>query len=270
MALSDMIERLGRTIFEAPFSGTQLTTDQPELAEIRLALLDEIKSKSHRVAGRRVFPNNLVRVHLLGVPESQSGAFLGDFFPSYFGQELRSGLTRANYRFPEDLRVEFRTSPRMPAPQETWIQVETETLAPVKTEPAAQPRRPAKLVVVRGAASQPELLLKKTRTNIGRTVDISRLDGPSRRNDLAFTEDNEINRTVSREHAHIIHHKTSGEYRLYNDRWYKAAGKPKGNCGLWIIRDGLSQEVHRNERGARLQPGDEIQLGQAMIRFTVR
>jgi pSer/pThr/pTyr-binding forkhead associated (FHA) protein len=270
MPLSDLIERLGRTIFEAPFSGAQLSTDQPELAEIRLALLDEIKSKSHRVAGRYVFPHNLVRVQLLGVPEAQSTAFAGDFFPTYFQQELTSGLTRANYRFPADLRVELRTTPRMPAPRETWIQVETETLAPAATEPLPQTRRPAKLVVMRGTASHPEIILKKTRTNIGRTVEVTRLDGPSRRNDLAFTEDNEINRTVSREHAHIIHHKTAGEYRLYNDRWYKAAGKPKDNCGLWIIRDGLSQEVHRNPRGAKLQHGDEIQLGQAMLKFTVR
>ena len=253
MPLSDLIERLGRTIFEAPFSGVQL--DQPELAEIRLALLDEIKSKSHRVAGRYVFPHNLVRVELLGVPEAQSAAFHGDFFPTYFQQELRSGLTRANYRFPEDLRVE------------TWIQVETETLTPAKTESPVQTRRPARLVVVRGIASQPEMVLKKTRTNIGRTVEVTRLDGPSRRNDLAFTEDNEINRTVSREHAHIIRHKGTGEYRLYNDRWYKGSGKAKDNCGLWIIRDGLGQEVHRNARGAKLQPGDEIQLGQAMLKF---
>src|ERR1700722_16182529 len=125
MALSDLIERLGRTIFEAPFSGSQLPTDQPELAEIRLALLDEIKSKSHRVAGRRVFAHNLVRVHLLGVPEKQAAAFEGDFFPKYFEKELKSGLTRANYRFPDDLRVEFRTSPRLPVRNENWIAVET-------------------------------------------------------------------------------------------------------------------------------------------------
>src|ERR1700688_2726879 len=144
MPLSELIERLGRTIFEAPFSGAQLSTDQPELAEIRLALLDEIKSKSHRVAGRYVFPHNLVKIQLLGVPEEQAAAFLGDFFPSYFAQELRSGLTRANYRFPTDLRVEIRTTPRMPAARETWIQVETETIAPAASEP--EPPRPGKIV----------------------------------------------------------------------------------------------------------------------------
>jgi hypothetical protein len=266
MAISDLIERLGRTIFEAPFSGAQLSQDTPELAEIRLALLDEIKSRSHRVGGRRVFANNLVRVQLLGVPEKQAAAFLGDFFPKYFEQELKAGLTRANYRFPDDLRVKISTSPRLPDPSETWIQVETEAIAPA-AEPPARADRPAKLVVVRGTASKPELTLKKQRTNIGRTVEISRLDGPSRRNDLAFIEDNEINRTVSREHAHILYYKASGEYRLHNDRWYKSAGKPQGNCGLWIIRNGLSQEVHRSPRGFKLESGDEIQLGQALLRF---
>ncbi len=270
MALSDLIERLGRTIFEAPFSTPQISSDQPELAEIRLALLDEIKSRSHRVAGRSVFPHNLVRVSLLGVPEEQSSVFGGDFFPKYFEQELKDGLTRARYRFPEDLQVEFRTSPRMPAERETWIQVETEARVPDKTAEASQARRTAKLVVVKGAAGRPEISLNKPRTNIGRTVEVSRVDGPSRRNDLAFTEDNEINRTVSREHAHILFHKTSGEYRLYNDRYYKLASKPKGNCGLWILRDGLSYEVHRDARGAKLQAGDEIQLGQALVRFQLK
>jgi hypothetical protein len=95
---------------------------------------------------------------------------------------------------------------------------------------------------------------------------VYRSDGPSRRNDLAFTEDSEINRTVSREHAHVLLHKKTGEYRLYNDRFYKG----EGGCGLWIIRDGLSQEVHRDARGVRLLPGDEIHLGRAVLRFRLK
>src|SRR6476660_3383112 len=98
MALSDLIERLGRTIFEDPFNWSQFSQEQPEVAEIRLALIDEIKSKSHRAAGKNVFPHNLVRVHLLGVPETQSAAFNGDFLRRYFEQELRAGLKRSNYR----------------------------------------------------------------------------------------------------------------------------------------------------------------------------
>jgi pSer/pThr/pTyr-binding forkhead associated (FHA) protein len=217
-----------------------------------------------------VFAHNRVSVHLLGVPETQAAIFRGEFFPNYFEQELKSGLARANYRFPGDLRVEIHTSSRLPDPGETWLRVETAAMAPPEDTPAPRRDRPARLVVLRGTASRPELLLKKQRTNIGRTVEISRLDGPSRRNDLAFTEDNEINRSVSREHAHVLYDKETGEYRIYNDRWYKSSGRPKGACGLWIIRDGLSQEVHRNSRGARLEPDDEIQLGQAMLRFVTK
>ena len=90
----------------------------------------------------------------------------------------------------------------------------------------------------------------------------------SRRNDLAFAEDSEINTTVSREHAHVLYDKLTGEYRLFNDRWYPR--EEKGGCGLWIVRDGLSQEVHRTSRGTRLEAGDEIHLGRAVVRFQLK
>lgn len=268
MAISDWIERIGRAIFEAPFDALEISRDAPELAEVRLAVLDEIKAKSHRVGGKDVFPYNLVRIHLRGVPAQHAAVFQGSFFTRFFQEELRGGLTRANYRFPEDLQVEVETSPELPGPKDQWLRVETESLAkPAKPAPA---RRTAHLVVLKGTANPMELVLNKTRTNIGRSVDVDRADGPSRRNDLAFTEENETSRTVSREHAHVTLHKRTGEYRLFNDRWYKPGSKTEGSCALWIIRDGLSQEVHRNARGVRLQPGDEIRLGRAVVQFRLK
>ena len=67
-------------------------------------------------------------------------------------------------------------------------------------------------------------------------MDVYRDAGLYRRNDLAFAADTEINRSVSREHAHIQHDRVSGEYRLFNDRWYPRGGE----CGTWIVRDGMS------------------------------
>ena len=112
----------------------------------------------------------------------------------------------------------------------------------------------------------PELPLAKARINIGRIVDVYREHGLSRRNDLAFAEDTEINRSVSREHGHILFDKAAGEYRLFNDRWYARGPRP-GECGIWIVRDGLSREVHRDSRGTRLEPGDEIHFGRAVVIF---
>ena len=72
--------------------------------------------------------------------------------------------------------------------------------------------------------------------------------------DLAFVDDTDINRSVSREHAHIQYDRSTGEYRLFNDRWYERGDA----CGIWIVRDGISREVHRDTRGAKLEAGDAI------------
>ena len=266
MAISNVIEKLGRAIFEAPFGGGRISKDAPELAEVRLAVLDAVKAKSHRASGKHVFPYNVVRVELLGVPQEEAAVFQSEFLGSYLADELKTGLKRSSYRFPADLRVEIRTSPRLPNRGENWLAVETELEDRKIEEPSPRTRKPAKLVVVNGTANHQELLLTKVRTNIGRTAEVFREAGPSRRNDLVFTEDNEINRSVSREHAHIVHSSKTGEYRIINDRWYKG----EKNCGIWIVRDSLSQPVHRGERGTVLKQGDEIHLGSAVLRFQTK
>ncbi len=263
MAISNVIEKLGKAIFETPFGANRLSKDAPELAEIRLAVLDVIKAKSHRASGKNVFPYNLVRIQLRGIPEEQSNVFRSEFLSNYFAEELKTGLKRSSYRFPTDLRVEIETTPVLPIKGEQWLSIGTELQQVKSTEAPGRGTRPARLTVLQGTANQPEISLQKARTNIGRTIEVYRSAGPSRRNDLAFTEDNETNRSVSREHAHILHSTKAGEYRLFNDRSYKG----ESNCGLWIVREGLSQAVHRGTRGTLLKPGDEIHLGSAVLRF---
>jgi hypothetical protein len=150
----------------------------------------------------------------------------------------------------------------LPQRGEEWLQVEASS-----QERAAAARAPGRLVVREGKANLAELRLDKARVNVGRTVDVYRNEGLFRRNDLAFEDDNEINRSVSREHAHIRYDKLTGEYRLYNDRWYPRGGARAPECGTWIVRDGMSHEVHRNSRGAKLEPGDEIHFGRAVATF---
>jgi hypothetical protein len=260
--LIDAIEKLGRAIFESSFA---TLTGAPEMAEIRLAVLDAVKAHTHRAGSVRVLSDDLVRVQLRGVPEEQASAFESGFLADHLGREIREALSRSSLRFPEHLRVEVQTTSALPRSGEGWVAVTTETSAPavVATVPQAGISA-ARLVIMQGVANTPELVLTKTRTNIGRTIDVYHADGPSRRNDLAFVEDNEINRTVSREHAHIVAQKKTGEYRIFNDRFYKG-----NNCGLWILRDGLSQPVHRGERGTVLELEDEIHAGRAVIRFAL-
>ena len=268
MRISEIIERFGRTVFEAPFGAmAQTIGDSPEVAEIRIAVLDEVKKKIQRAGGKALFPYNVVRI-LVRAEASDAAVFERDFFRRFFDEEVRKSLSKEACRFPEDLHVEIRAAE---ITGEKWLCVETvaEDL-PVELEEPSRARRTARLVVVAGAANKPEIVLQKTRTNIGRLVDVYKAEGLSRRNDLAFAEDNAVNRTVSREHAHILHDKKTGEYRLFNDRWYKRGAKAESNCGLWIIREGMGQEVHRDTRGTRLLPGDEIHLGRVVLRFQIK
>jgi hypothetical protein len=282
MKISEIIERLGRTVFEGPFGATaQAVGESPEVAEIRIAVLDEVRKKIQRAGGHALFPYNLVRIHIRAAAE-EAAVFEHDFFRKYFDEEVRNGLLKEACRFPAELRVEIRAT----SEEGKWLRVEmlAEDIVPAGEE-ASRARRVAKLTVSAGIANKSEVPLQKARINIGRLAEVYKAEGLSRRNDLAFAADNPINRTVSREHAHIVHDKKTDEYRLFNDRWYPRGGKSGGeksggaksgddqagsNCGLWIVRDGMGQEVHRDTRGTRLEPGDEIHLGKAVVKFQVK
>ena len=262
MNVGEYLEKFGRTLFEAPLSHGARPNEPPELAEIRLALLDRIREQSYRSGGKKVFPFDLLRLELRGVEESRQGVFTGPFFRKYLEQEARSALIAAACRYPESLKVEVQVSTALPGKGEPWLTVEASS----QEQPGKAPRPIARLVVHEGAANVAEIVLDKQRTNIGRVVDVYRSQGIYRRNDLTFAEDTEINRSVSREHAHIALDRATGEYRLFNDRWY-SRGAASGECGIWIVRDGMSQEVHRTSRGVKLQHGDEIHLGRAVLVF---
>jgi hypothetical protein len=271
MRISELIERFGRTVFEAPFGATaQVMGESPEVAEIRIAVLDEVKKKIQRAGGQALFPYNVVRI-VIRAAADEGAVFERDFFRRFFDEEVRKGLSKESCRFPDDLRVEIRTVDGAINDDAGWLRVETvaEDVAPLLEE-IPRAKRPARLIVAAGTANKTEIPLQKARTNLGRLIDVYKAEGLSRRNDLAFAEDNPINRTVSREHAHILHDKKTGEYRLFNDRWYQRGNKAENNCGLWIVRDGMGQEVHRDTRGTRLLPGDEIHLGKAVVKFQIK
>lgn len=261
MSIGEFLERFGKTLFEAPLAAGQGAEVPPELAEIRLAALDRIREKSYRSGGRKVFPYDLLRVRMQGVEESRRDLFAGKFFRQYIEQEVRNALRDGGCRYPENLRVDVEVRVGLPQRDEQWLVIET------GSQEQAAGARVGKLVVREGAANAAEVKLDKARTNIGRVVDVYREGGLFRRNDLAFAEDTEINRSVSREHAHITFDRATGEYRLFNDRWYARGEKRPPECGTWIVRDGMSQEVHRDTRGTKLQPHDEVHFGRAVVTF---
>ena len=257
MSLGDFLEKFGRTVLEGPMATR--SAEPPELAEIRLAVLDHVREKSYRSGGRKVFPFDLVKLRLRGVEDGRREVFTGQFFRRYLEQEVRNALRDNGCKYPENLRVDVAAEAVLPERDEDWLIVEAASQDRTGTRTAAR------LVVREGTANRAVLPLDKARIHVGRVVDVYRNEGLFRRNDLAFEQDTEINRTVSREHAHIRFDRATGEYRLFNDRW-----QPRGSaaeCGTWIMRDGISQPVHRTSRGVKLEPGDEIRFGRAVVVF---
>lgn len=262
MNVGDYLEKWGRTMFESPLGGNAKAEEPPELAEIRLAVLDCAREKSYRAGGKKVFPFDLLRVQLNGVEAARREVFAGRFFRQYLEQEVRTALRDTGCRFPDNLRIDVDAHAGLPKPNEPWLVIDA-----ASQETADPATRVVQLVVREGAANVATVRLDKARINIGRVIDVYREQGLFRRNDLAFPAETEINQTVSREHAHILYDRVSGEHRLFNDRWYPREGK--GECGIWIVRDGMSQEVHRTSRGSKLEPGDEIHFGRAVVSFEV-
>jgi len=153
-------------------------------------------------------------------------------------------VTRAQKNWPQpDFHVEFLRSTEPPPP------------APV--EPPAQGR--IELTVLHGAAQKRTFSLGGPRIDLGRSVEVRdshhRL---IRTNHVAFTEQpDDVNRSVSRRHAHISYDPGSEQFRLHDDG---------SEHGTGIVRAGRTVPVPRGARGVRLLSGDEIVLGDARLR----
>src|SRR5437868_3902849 len=79
MSLSDLVEKLGKTIFEAPFDAALAPKDSPELAEIRITVIEQILKNGQRVGGKIIFPHNLVRIHVRGASDNESAFLRSEF-----------------------------------------------------------------------------------------------------------------------------------------------------------------------------------------------
>ena len=154
-------------------------------------------------------------------------------------------VARAQKNWPQpDFTLEFIRSPEPPPPA-----------AP--TEPPASGR--IELTVLHGAAQKRTFSLGGPRIDLGRCVEVRdshhRL---IRTNHIAFTESpDDVNRSVSRRHAHISYDPGSEQFRLHDDG---------SEHGTGIVRDGRTVPVPRGSRGVRLLSGDEIVLGEARLR----
>ena len=141
-----------------------------------------------------------------------------------------------------------------------WI--ECSNTADVAALPAPTAELPAlRLTVVAGQCEQPDYTFQQRAIAIGRGATPTDTAGRMRHNQIAFLEVRDgTTETVARAHARLEFDDDLHAYVLFNE----SSTNP-----TFIRRDGRNLRVApRDPRGVRVEPGDELQLGRAVLKVT--
>jgi len=237
--------------------------------EIKKAALDEIEDLVEPAGrSRRVFPYNRVTVEVMATDAKQRAAMeavLGE--GSDLAAAVSARLKSAGCQQPRGLEVRLKLVKRAGAEWETGrvFRVAFDRVEAGAAPVPAPVRAPgvAQITVIKGETTRKTYVLGGERTNIGRLAEVVDKDKRVvRRNQVVFAErEDGVNQTVSRAHAHIAL-TPAGEFRLFDD---------DSSYGTRILRAGRTLALPAGSpRGTKLQPGDEIYLGQACLRFEMK
>ena len=210
--------------------------------------------------GRRMFPFNRMHVQIAAPTREDRARFeaLVQQAPSLRDRVLdRLHAAGCDAR---DLEMQVSYAAR---PKAGWTTAEYDLAfdrveVPAAPVPAETPAPRLELTVTAGSAARRSYTFTGGRIDIGRRGEV--LDHRQRllrTNHVAFSEEgSEANKTVSRKHAHSVYVEAAREYRLKDD------GSAHGTA---VLRHGHTIPVPQGSRGARLQSGDEIALGEAKL-----
>ena len=252
--------RLFEGKFEEKFSDTP-----PHPRELLPEILDHIEDKIDLLNDdRRGFPFNLVYVHLLASDQERQDGFSAYYLDNeMLAQQIRRRLREKDCPPPARLQVELKFAENRAANwQHSWFHLECRGIAAFTGSAKEIAFVPAIISVVQGQTNQATYSLDTPRrVNVGRQESVSDKQGIlKRRNHIAFLDDNnEINRSVGREHAHLNFDSATGEWRLF-------AESQTANTNI-VRETGTVRVLPRSRRGERLQHGDEIICGRAVLQF---
>lgn len=235
-----------------------------EPLEIALAILDAVEQRIEPTGrGARVFPFNRIDVSVVAPSGEARGrletVFGGDTpLQTRILERLRSAGCS-----PTDVALDFQY---VDAADANWtapeFHLQFARVAATKQDDGELCCQctPIEIRAVVGVMERWAYSLAAPRIDVGRGAEVrdyrNRL---IRTNHVVFTEGaGGVNETVSRTHAHIAFEPPSGRFRLHDDG---------SEHGTGIIRGGKTISVDRGTRGVRLQPDDEVVLGEARVRI---
>jgi len=224
--------------------------------DVRAAVVDAIERKiSILGVGRVAFPYDTVAVRIAIPAGSDRTAFEHAF--ANLESKVRERFRERRCDVPSGLRINVVVLKKAPPDwtPDRWFAIDCQVRADAAA-PAA-PRPLLKLNVVKGVTSRKSYAFREGTILIGRTDHVVDRSGRVRANHVAFDDRHS---TVSRAHARFVYDNERPGYRLLDE------GSVRGTC---VIRGGASIRVPRDPRGVRIEAGDEIHFGEAVVRVTM-
>jgi hypothetical protein len=245
--------------------GTQ-PGDSSEPLELVTGILRDIEHRVEPIGGgHRRFPYTTIGVTVLAITKEDHDRYasaLADLEPK-IRERLRELACDQPARL--DISVQYAKKPRKgwTADQRVELTYSRETpAARVTRERETASSSSVRLIVLRGAASKRTYSFEQRVIRFGRGEDHAEVSGRSRRNDIAFLNDeDEVNRTVARAQAHLQFDAERREFRLFDDG---------SSNGTRIVRDAeIITVTPHGPRGVRVASGDILEFGRARVRFEV-
>jgi hypothetical protein len=226
--------------------------------DVVAAVLQELEEQVVPAGGgRRVFPHNRIAVKVLlprGAERSRFELALDDLEAKI---RKRFQEIDCDAAYPLDVRIQFLKKAPAAWSAEQIFAVDLQKGSPerpVATTPAVSMR----IQVLTAAGAKRTYTFSEPKILLGRTSEVSDGRGGRRRNHVALDEQNT---SVSRAHARIVYDAARGGYRVLDE------GSTRGTQ---VIRRGDHIKVPKNDpRGVLLKSGDEIQLGDVVLRVTI-
>lgn len=251
----DLQSRL-KDFFDSPVG------DDAAPIELLEATLDRLERKVQPAGrGRRVFPYDRIVVR---IAQRDADAPAIDAVFARLEERLRARLAEMNCDAPEALDVDVAVAAAEDDDARPVLTVDCGRTQEIRKAPAPAPadsRPTMSIEVIKGQCEAAEYSFDEPVVAIGRTPEPSDAFGVVRRNHVAFLDVRDgTTETVGRAHARLQFDPASGHYLLFNE----ASSNP--TC---IVRGGkVIRVASRDPRGVRVQSGDQIQLGRAVLKVT--
>ncbi len=261
--MSARLRKIGRDL------QTRLKTffDQPLQAdaspiELLQAALDALEARIQPAGrGRRLFPYDRVVVRIV---QRGGDARAVDAVFASLEARLRDRLGELRCEAPTGIAIELSVcEPAAGTAPDPVLAVDCfNDAAPHRDTTTAGPCPTVSIAVVKGQCTQGEYRFRETAIAIGRTAEPTDALGEVRYNHVAFLEARDgVNETVGRAHARLQLDATSGHYHLFNE----GSSNPTS-----ILRSGRTIRIApRDPRGVRVQTGDLLQLGRAVLKVMI-